>query len=112
MTPADPLDPDLDPALAAIRDVFGKGAEALSVEPNQPAQPITPPHLPPGWDWRDKWQDEPVGRCWRCPWDANTRGPDGRAVHAYCWGSPDTSVPADDYEAHRRWQREQHRRKR
>jgi hypothetical protein len=111
MIPDDPLGPDLAAALAALQGAFGD-VEVLSVEPGQPEQPITPPHLPPGWDWRDKWQDEPVGRCWRCPWDANTRGPDGRAVHAYCWGSPDTSVPADDYEAHRRWQREQHRRKR
>jgi hypothetical protein len=88
----DALDPDLA-ALAALQGAFGD-VEVLSVEPGQPEQLITPPHLPPGWDWADKWQDEPVGRCWRCSRPAHTAGPDRRAVHAYCWGSPD--VPAPD----------------
>ena len=53
MTPDDSLDPDLAAALAALQGAFGD-VEVLSVEPNQPEQPITPPHLPPDWDWRDK----------------------------------------------------------
>ncbi len=44
--------------------------------------------MPAGWNWRQRWSAEEVGRCRRCRRVSHTAGPDGQPWHPYCWGNP------------------------
>lgn len=90
--------------LATLAQAFGP-VEVIAEHGN--GHRPRPPALPAGWVW--EWRPVSFGRCVRCPWPANTLGPDARPWHAFCWAVPDAPVPAFDRAAERRHYHKQRR---
>jgi hypothetical protein len=96
---------DRDPTASEIHAALERGFGAVQVlgtvandDPDAEAKldrlAASPPELPVGWNWRQRWSADDIGRCRRCRRVSHTAGPDGQPWHPYCWGNPNPAPRA------------------